>query len=748
MSSGKSIEPEDVRIPKARGLVQILQSEVLPFVNLLKVTRQAGGRELVEVEVRPEVPTHPVNDIRFLERIEIAFDPEDQLQPRAFALRSDFPRVPHTYLVAEGKPLELCLFDAPYSEQRLRWTAAKYVRQLHFWLSKTATGTLHQADQQVELFLPGSPSHIILPNRLFESVRPSGPQLLELDVRPRNAPPGYTLIARRRDAESRNETNPTHIALVVDALPQTQGGLTHHPETLFQLQTFLESMEIDLLDILQHGIKNWLIKQSGDPTVTILVILRIPVRRSDQGTSELVEVRAFHIVGSAQELGRTLGCLDTVDGVIGAIVGETAADCRYQDVAVYPLNPVRDLTRQYAQIFSGTPGLPDPHILTIGAGALGSQVILNLARGGYGKWTVVDYDVLLPHNLVRHALPGAYVGAEKAGALAHFVSDLYEDGPTIDSLRADVLARPVADKLREKLDAADVSVDFSAAVAVARWLALDAPGDSRRISVFLNPDGTDLVVMAEGQARSMRLDQIEAQYYRAAIKQQDLTGHLLVKGERLRYGRTCRDVTSTLSQNSVSLHSGIAGQALKDRIASPEPCLAIWRTSENQSVWYHSVELTKPVEIHCGDWLISADEGVLRKLRDLRQRALLNETGGVLLGYPDHLHRMLYVVDALRSPPDSHEWPTSYVRGCDGLREAVDDIASRTAGVVGYMGEWHSHPEGASCELSSADLEFLTWLTDNMWLDGMPGLMAIVCEDGEVSWHTAPLPDSELPDDR
>ena len=381
----------------------------------------------------------------------------------------------------------------------------------------------------------------------------------------------------------------------------------------------------------------------------------------------------------------------------------------------------------------------------MGAGALGSQTLLNLVRAGFGTWTVVDYDVLLPHNLVRHALPAAYVGFEKAGALAHLANGIVEDGGTVDSFGADVLTDPLPDELRTKFDATDITLDFSASVAVARWLALDAPGDSRRISVFLNPDGTDLVVMAEDQARSMRLDRIEAQYYRAVIEREEFAEHLLENGERLRYGHTCRDVTSTLSQDTLSLFSGIAAGALRETIAHAGSSLAVWQTSANHSVSYRAVELADPVEIQCGDWQISTDVGVLRKLSDLRKQALPNETGGVLLGYTDQLRKVLYVVDTLPSPPDSDEWPRSYIRGCDGLQEAVDEITRRTGGAIAYLGEWHSHPDESTCEPSLADVAFLAWLTDHMFLDGMPALMAIVGEGDDVSWHTATLTSAEDP---
>ena len=111
----------------------------------------------------------------------------------------------------------------------------------------------------------------------------------------------------------------------------------------------------------------------------------------------------------------------------------------------------------------------------------------------------------------------------------------------------------------------------------------------------------------------MRLDRIEAQYYRAVIEREEFAEHLLENGERLRYGHTCRDVTSTLSQDTLSLFSGIAAGALRETIAHAGSSLAVWQTSATHSVSYCAVELADPVEIQCGDWQISTDVGVLRK---------------------------------------------------------------------------------------------------------------------------------------
>ena len=43
------------------------------------------------------------------------------------------------------------------------------------------------------------------------------------------------------------------------------------------------------------------------------------------------------------------------------------------------------------------------------------------------------------------------------------------------------------------------------------------------------------------------------------------------------------------------------------------------------------------------------------------------------------------------------------IRGCAGIEAKLVVIGERTAGQVGYVGEWHSHPDGAGIGMSPAD---------------------------------------------
>jgi proteasome lid subunit RPN8/RPN11 len=129
------------------------------------------------------------------------------------------------------------------------------------------------------------------------------------------------------------------------------------------------------------------------------------------------------------------------------------------------------------------------------------------------------------------------------------------------------------------------------------------------------------------------------------------------------------------------------------------------------------------------EWTIVLDHWLLTKLAMFRQERLPNETGGVLVGNFDTQRRICFLVDSLPSPPDSEEWPMSYIRGCEGLREKVRHIESLTLKQLGYVGEWHSHPDGCPTRPSADDYKAYSWLVGHMQTETLPGIMLIIGEN-------------------
>jgi hypothetical protein len=89
----------------------------------------------------------------------------------------------------------------------------------------------------------------------------------------------------------------------------------------------------------------------------------------------------------------------------------------------------------------------------------------------------------------------------------------------------------------------------------------------------------------------------------------------------------------------------------------------------------------------------------------------------------------VFIVDALPAPTDSKGTLVSFSRGVEGLLNVVQEATERTAGIVGYIGEWHSHPIGCSAMPSAEDLIQLSFLARKMSEDGVPAFSLIVGED-------------------
>lgn len=132
------------------------------------------------------------------------------------------------------------------------------------------------------------------------------------------------------------------------------------------------------------------------------------------------------------------------------------------------------------------------------------------------------------------------------------------------------------------------------------------------------------------------------------------------------------------------------------------------------------------------------DAEIRQKIRSQRSAHFPNETGGVLLGYFDHISQKVFIVDALPAPDDSREEVTGFIRGTAGLETAIKTANDRTANIVGYVGEWHSHPQNHSSDPSHDDIKLLRHLAISLMDEGKVALMLIVGEKDE-RWLAAKI---------
>jgi integrative and conjugative element protein (TIGR02256 family) len=183
------------------------------------------------------------------------------------------------------------------------------------------------------------------------------------------------------------------------------------------------------------------------------------------------------------------------------------------------------------------------------------------------------------------------------------------------------------------------------------------------------------------------------------------------------------------------LHGAIGAQAVRAVRQSDDATARIWRADPATcAVSVVDVQVQPVLRAVVGEWTFIVDAWLLQHLAELRISRLPNETGGVFLGAYDLPRKTVYVVDTIPSPPDSIEWPTLYIRGCDGLLDRVKAVSELTVQQLEYIGEWHSHPDQCGCNPSADDMKVFSWMTDRMSAAGLPALMAIIGQHGSSAW--------------
>lgn len=728
--SGIIVDARDLRIPKARALALALDRNLIEYGSLVEC-RTVDGLEVVAFDAEVEVPQLRIHPIKEVERIAVIFNEADSSYPEVLALRSDFPEVPHLNLRKTTFPRSLCLYDEAYDELKTRWTPQRFIMRIRDWLSLTSQGILHQEDQPLEPLLLGYSGFVVLPHDLFSSMEQlQAPFYLFA----RQLKSGELFCIAQREKTKSGLTSLSATASIHLCRPQAHGIIRQQPNSLSDLSDFVSTGGIDLIAELKARLRQWKAESSEGAGVLeshLVVILLLPkLRRQTADSPEDMEIRAFFCSDTIKQVGEKLGVWSLFEGKIGAIIGpEKPAQADLIGVDLF--NSSFQLSRELAATLNGYPGPVDLAISAIGVGALGSHVVTNLFRSGFGDWTIIDNDKLMPHNLGRHALNDHLLGCEKSVAMNAFLNSIVRGTGKVKNIPANVMnSGGYNEEVKGALENSEIILDMSASVAAARFLSLSAESRARRVSLFMNSSGQDLVLLAESQDRKSRLDQLEMQYYRAIASNDALSGHFQPLEGRRRYGQSCRDVASTLPQDMVALHSAIGSRAVREVSSVPEARITLWRVDPQCNVNRIEIPTAPTIQFERGEWRVCTDEFLLKKLSRYRAEKLPRETGGVLLGSFDMERKIVYIADTLPSPPDSEEWPTLYIRGARGLRPLVDSIFKKTDGMLEYIGEWHSHPVSCPPIPSTDDLKVFAWLTSLMEKEGLPALMMIVADEG------------------
>lgn len=107
--------------------------------------------------------------------------------------------------------------------------------------------------------------------------------------------------------------------------------------------------------------------------------------------------------------------------------------------------------------------------VVFGAGALGGHTALALAESGVGQLNIIDHDVLLPGNVVRHVVGNDQIGSTKVRAVER---EIAKHAPwTKVSVHEEVPVTPNPIKIKALIANADIVVDTTGNEALTHALA-------------------------------------------------------------------------------------------------------------------------------------------------------------------------------------------------------------------------------------------------------------------------------------
>lgn len=723
--------------PRARALFDAVRANRdFSVVCVLRSTDSTTPPlEVIVADVECDgVPSKNAVGIEFRERLALCIPADRTALVEVLALRKTFPVLIHQNHGARVGPASLCLYFEPAKAVLRTWTPQLFLRRIQWWLEQSSKGELHPTDQPIEHLFFVTKYELVLPWNLDELRRDVSSRLVV--ARGASRPDsGVTCFLK---AVPRSGRAPVGAAAHVElALPPIlQGFVERDPTNLGELVELLAQRGVDLLAPLKSALSEG-VGTDGVPVgvreTFVVVILHIPVTRVAGATPERTVHRAFLIPTGIRELGVATGALVVYAqryfrDDAGAALGARPATA-WRSEPVFPMEVLRVNDSASARTQSSVAD-EGPKGTLVGAGALGSALMNLWGRSGWGVWAVVDNDHVKPHNLVRHVAQTHHIGELKANVVAQLHGAATDGASVLTPIAADATDTR-NDAVRDVLRSSQLVVDASATLDYPR-LASGEGGLARHVSVFITPNGNDAVLLAEDAVRGIRLRSLEAQYYRAVIR--GTWGEHHLDGNLGKYwsGASCRDISVALPYSRVTTHAATLSEQVMAVSQSDAAQIRVWqRDPETGGVVVHRVETCRERRLDFDCLAVYLDEGLVTYLNQLRASSLPAETGGVLLGYLDFNVNAIMVVDALPAPSDSQGTTSSFERGVVGLPEAVAEANRRTAGIVGYVGEWHSHPPGHSASPSRDDVVQLAQIALGMHQDGLPVLQLIV-GDGDI----------------
>ncbi|MDM1044738.1 ThiF family adenylyltransferase [Myroides sp. 1354] len=693
----------------------------------VKILDWGNSRIAIPIEINIDLPSlgnFDDLDIREKEPVIFVFDLINYpvSAPRVYTDRLDFPKnnLAHLYVAVNNRPPAFCYVRGNADE----WYANKRIEDLVIrisnWLRDGATGELTENGEQYE------------PLRLEGY---SGSIIYDYDTL-------LTVVANKAAFEFGDK-----FSIVLFERPNNSGRYTYKfvrlitdKNALTTIKEVDEERKKDKEDVTRkkyyYGYVLWSeedvirreyevnIPRSWDEFKLFCEYYHIKYKEFEKFIttySKINEYIYFPVIIGIRRPSQLIGYSSNVE-FINLRFKVTSSDIEQEkivnNISIDMLSHNQPLTQKLASHISGMNlSLGNERHVVFGCGAIGSKIIMHLARSGQTNLTLIDPDYISPHNLVRHSLFGEDVGQNKAEALAEKIKKIYPYEQT------NVINGPsFKDGLIDQKSTFEIYnwiLDFTASEAFFNKLATLKSLDTNRVaSTFISDFGNLGIMYKEGESRNPRLDDLQSYLYSLSESNKNIQNWLQREqttarssGFIVQVGVGCNSETTILSDDKISSHASYFSGILKKEMANPAKDGKIYLNNiidtEDYTIETHVLNV-KPFDIfqvvNDSSWTIRFKPEIIEQLTKEFLLAGQTETGGVFVGVCNYKTKTIHVTGSIKAPLDSKGSSTHFIRGNDGLSKEISKIENSSGGQIGYVGEWHTHPNGPNC-LSKQDME-------------------------------------------
>ncbi|MYA88716.1 MAG: hypothetical protein F4X97_09750 [Boseongicola sp. SB0662_bin_57] len=739
---GDLISPDQLQDRLAQSLFAFVSDYGGHAAQVEEVRRIPEHIDVIVLNVTTCISQDPKFEVLSEERLAVMFIDG---APAVVPLRTNFPPTPHSYGLPVGSALPglmtICIDDRPWEDAKGDYSGAEIIRRIISWFGRVDSGEIDDVLQLPHtVFLPAEQTIMMSPDIQSRFDSPEGPPVF-LQIRPLGENEKLLAI---EDYELDDAEQPTDsvftpfVGFTLGVRARNSGAMWHSPDQLGQLRNALSGAEQDLLDVLRERLTG-LIAEAGDRIQRLygshLLIQLIVVNETHEG----IEPMFLGTSATLGEIGVALGLLFESPGEVTHSFGRRlpVGDIDFNHAAGIRLmaaNMCLWFEGEVAAVYAGHDkdwrNAIGKHVVALGTGSIGSQCLSSLVReGAFEEITLVDDDHLNPHNLARHTLRQPQLGMPKAEQVCNELREIRKD-LAVTTISEKLESTQPSDALAFALKASDRVLDLTASVGASRTLC-EIGERPRATSAFFNPSGTSVAVLQEDEDRVLDLATLEALYYAEIILNPSLHNHLRPGNQAVVSGGQCRSVTSRIPASRAAVLSGIAAGILGESLSAPAPAIIVATTGKGGATRVHRCDPAgERTLLEADGWTIGMADIVARRLQDLRQASLPDETGGILLGVVDHSRCRIEVAMGLGAPPDSAGTPASFERGVQDTLDSIADARERTMHQLSYVGEWHSHPRGARTVPSVIDAAQLLALRDELLAEQRPPVMVIVGDRG------------------